>query len=339
MHQALQHPDPRQYISHLPIHQDGTCNGLQHYAALGGDAAGARSVNLLPSLRPQDVYSDVAALVQARIAHDAQLGVPMAQILNGRVDRKIIKQTVMTSVYGVTFIGARQQINNALKDRGIIPEEQMYEASIYIAKKTFDSIREMFTGAKSIMEWLAACASQIARKGRLVSWVTPLGLPVVQHYRQPTRTQIVQTALQQITLPHADSEDHFAPVNKRQQRSAFPPNFVHSLDSSHMLLTALMCEARGVAYASVHDSFWTHACTVDDMNSLLREAFVQLHRRPVLQQLRDDFIRQHPDVKFPPLPVDPLAASAVVASIDAAAATKSTRFEISQVRHSPYFFN
>lgn len=26
------------------------------------------------------------------------------------VDRKLVKQTVMTSVYGVTFIGAREQV-------------------------------------------------------------------------------------------------------------------------------------------------------------------------------------------------------------------------------------
>jgi hypothetical protein len=34
------------------------------------------------------------------------------------VDRKLVKQTVMTSVYGVTHIGARQQIENRLRERG-----------------------------------------------------------------------------------------------------------------------------------------------------------------------------------------------------------------------------
>ena len=43
--------------------QDGSCNGLQHYAALGRDKAGAQSVNLWPYDRPQDVYSDVCELV------------------------------------------------------------------------------------------------------------------------------------------------------------------------------------------------------------------------------------------------------------------------------------
>ena len=42
---AIQSGDPEGYKSALPVHQDGTCNGLQHYAALGGDMQGARQVN------------------------------------------------------------------------------------------------------------------------------------------------------------------------------------------------------------------------------------------------------------------------------------------------------
>lgn len=64
IHAALQHPaGPEVYVSHYPIHQDGSCNGLQHYAALGRDQAGAASVNLMPQHLPQDVYSCVAAIV------------------------------------------------------------------------------------------------------------------------------------------------------------------------------------------------------------------------------------------------------------------------------------
>jgi DNA-directed RNA polymerase, mitochondrial len=36
--------NPEEYMSSLPIHQDGSCNGLQHYAALGRDAAGGEQV-------------------------------------------------------------------------------------------------------------------------------------------------------------------------------------------------------------------------------------------------------------------------------------------------------
>jgi DNA-directed RNA polymerase len=41
---ALRSSRPAEYVSNLPIHQDGSCNGLQHYAALGGDILGAEKV-------------------------------------------------------------------------------------------------------------------------------------------------------------------------------------------------------------------------------------------------------------------------------------------------------
>lgn len=56
-----------EYMCGFPVHQDGSCNGLQHYAALGGDTAGAAAVNLAPLKRPQDVYSAVAAMVSTEV--------------------------------------------------------------------------------------------------------------------------------------------------------------------------------------------------------------------------------------------------------------------------------
>ena len=52
-------------ITNTTLHsfKDGSCNVLQHYAALGRDVAGAQSVNLEPCDRPKDVYSDVLELV------------------------------------------------------------------------------------------------------------------------------------------------------------------------------------------------------------------------------------------------------------------------------------
>ena len=52
----------------------------------------------------------VADLVRAQVTVDAEAGDPRATYILPHVDRKLVKQTVMTSVYGVTFIGARQQV-------------------------------------------------------------------------------------------------------------------------------------------------------------------------------------------------------------------------------------
>lgn len=51
------------------------------------------------------------------------------------MDRKLVKQTVMTSVYGVTYVGAREQIKRRLKERGVISDDtQLFGASCYAAK-------------------------------------------------------------------------------------------------------------------------------------------------------------------------------------------------------------
>ena len=35
----------------------------------------------------------------------------------------------------------------------------------------------------------------------------------------------------------------------------------------------------------VHDSYWTHACDVDEMNRILREKFVELYDAPILENV------------------------------------------------------
>lgn len=68
--------------------------------------------------RLQDVYSQVAELVRERVRVEAENGEEAAALLLDQIDRKLVKQTVMTSVYGITFIGARDQIKRRLRERG-----------------------------------------------------------------------------------------------------------------------------------------------------------------------------------------------------------------------------
>ena len=91
---ALTSPDPEAYESDLPVHQDGTCNGLQHYAALGGDVIGAKQVNLDIGDRPSDVYTFVANGIEKIIEKDCEKGVEIAKLLKGKISRKVVKQTV-----------------------------------------------------------------------------------------------------------------------------------------------------------------------------------------------------------------------------------------------------
>ena len=257
---AIDSGDPENYMYNLPVHMDGSCNGLQHYAALGRDKGGGKAVNLCIADKPQDVYIGVMHEVVKRVAADAAQMIPFdenkkdlttsekdllkkiksARLVNGLIDRGVVKRTVMTSVYGVTFIGAKNQIEEKieekLEEKGFDIHEKEPEINTacgYLASLTMEVMGEQFKGARQTMNWLTQCARLIAAQGQPVAFVSPIGVPVVQPYRQ-RRPFTVVTLLQQVTLTN-DSD--VLPLHKTRQVSAFPPNYVHSLDSSHMLLT------------------------------------------------------------------------------------------------------
>jgi DNA-directed RNA polymerase len=163
---ALRHPVPSEFESRIPIHQDGTCNGLQHYAALGGDKLGAAQVNLIPSEKPSDIYTAVAERVSKRIIADADKGCEISKLMKGKISRKLVKQTVMTNTYGVTFIGARKQVISRLKESpDVYPfsDDQLKSISYHITHLIFDGLAELFTGARSLQGWLNTTARMIAK--------------------------------------------------------------------------------------------------------------------------------------------------------------------------------
>ncbi|KAJ3095817.1 DNA-directed RNA polymerase [Phlyctochytrium planicorne] len=371
---AVRSPKPEEFLSRVPIHQDGTCNGLQHYAALGGDIAGALQVNLLPTEKPSDIYSAVADRVARRVDADAEKGCEISLKMKGRITRKLVKQTVMTNTYGVTFVGARKQVTSRMREQpDLYPfsDDEINKFSLHITKLIFDGLGELFQGARALQNWLNNTASLIAKsipmesiprqqledtkflqkigvlpkqanglaevddleespktssslldaamadestddvtvpepavvssgkakskpkdgkveKMASVIWTTPLGLPIVQPYRD---VKLKGTCLM------VDREKVY-PVNPRKQSSAFPPNFVHSLDATHMMLSAIGCQRAGIEFASVHDSYWTHASDVKSMSTILRDAFVQLHSQEIMKKLRDEFLERYKSHKF-----------------------------------------
>lgn len=322
---AIDSGNPATYICSLPVHMDGSCNGLQHYAAIGRDTVGGKAVNLLEGDGPEDVYVGVMHEVIKRVKQEAETEIifdtnednlnakqkkaiknnKAAKLINGLIDRGVVKRTVMTSVYGVTYIGARQQIQEKieekLKDKGFDIDEierEIFSAAGYAATVTMEVMGDLFQGAKSTKTWLADCARLISQQGHPVAWISPIGVPAIQPYRQ-RRPRTVVTVMQSVTV--VDENDDLQ-VHKSRQCTAFPPNYIHSLDSSHMLMTALEMDRRGLTFSAVHDSFWTHACDVDEMNEALRDCFIELYSQPLLQDLKESWELRYPDVQFPDIP-------------------------------------
>ncbi|KAK6198054.1 mitohcondrial RNA polymerase [Scheffersomyces amazonensis] len=336
------------YKTRISVHQDGSCNGLQHYAALGADKEAALAVNILPQPNLEDrgdIYTTMLDKVKEQITFEIEkekekekeneneskptvnndIKTTALQILN----RKVIKQTVMTSVYGVTFVGASRQISQRIKEILELHELRMKEVSLtnetinilekqstsvanYIANQILKSLTSLFSGAEAIQDWLTMNTIRIlnsidletidyALKNNLATlsdifslkstfkpmmWTTLSGFPVVQLYKNTKLTRI-STSLQRLTIKKRDS---IASIDRIKQIRGVAPNFIHSLDSIHMLMTCLAANINHIPFVAVHDSFWTYPSRATELASILREEFIRLHSSNIIEHLREDMI-------------------------------------------------
>lgn len=130
-----------------------------------------------------------------------------------------------------------------------------------------------------------------------------------------------------------------------------------------MLMTALACTnevSPSLTFASVHDSYWTHAATVDPMNRIIREQFVALHTQPIMENLRNEFIERYqehvvfektledeelaeiPGVQSPPTEgrqAVRFSATAGWRKVKIAPIPKRGEFDVNEVKYSDYFFD
>lgn len=295
--------NPEDYVSHLPIQMDGTCNGLQHLSAMGRDRIGAEATNVAANTARQDIYLRVAKLVQAKVSHDAIHGDEetraLAQQWIGKVGRKTVKRAVMTTPYGVTERGISDQIR---KDGHVKAMDDKSGAAAYMRDRIVEALEQTVVSAKQIMAWLQTVAITLSRNGIPFRFTTPCGSTVQQSYFQLKQHRI-NTLVGKLVVWH---EDKIGGLNDRKQFLASAPNVIHSFDASHMVKTILRMEREGEAtgeefsWSVIHDSYGVHACDVDLMHRCIREEFVAIYSDNWLQRIEDEVRSYAPDANIPP---------------------------------------
>ena len=321
------------HVSHLPVHVDGSCNGLQHLSALGRDERGGAAVNLVPAERPRDIYSEVAdELVASLLSGHAQRADSLKAVRwRPIIDRKVCKRPTMTYPYGCVAYGVRAMILEdtlrPLRDLGqspFAPEDEL-PAAIFLADHMLTAIRMVVTSAAEVMEWLQGVAGKLAAEELPVIWTTPDGFPVLQDYRKMKSRRVDTTLMGSLVRFRLANEDDA--LNVSRMRAGIAPNITHSLDACHMravinAVGALTDDGSLPYLGLVHDSFGTLACDVPVLGTLLREAFVRMYTPDVLEELADELKARLPaDVreKIPPTP-------------------ERGSLDLEQVRESPFFF-
>jgi DNA-directed RNA polymerase len=319
------------FVSKLPVAMDGSCSGIQHFSAMLRDEVGGSAVNLVPKELPADVYQLVANKVLEQVNHDLVHGTDdelkhteegVAYVKHGTkalaqqwldfgITRKVTKRSVMTLAYGSKEYGFKEQLMEDI----IRPAKQSgkpfpfqgdgYQGAQYMAKAIWTSVNKVLVKAGEAMRWLQGAASLAASEELPVRWTTPVGFPVMQAYADMEKRK-VKTAIngKLVYLTMYQEKDN---LDRRKQSSGIAPNFVHSCDAAHMMLTVVRAKQAGIDnFAMIHDSFGTTAGDVEQLYHTVREGFTEMYGEvEVIESFRDEIIEQLSEKnreKLQPLP-------------------------------------
>jgi DNA-directed RNA polymerase len=297
------------FVTHLPISVDGSCNGLQHYSAMLRDPVGGEATNLVPMDTPQDIYGRVANVTVAK-----------DPTLKGIVTRSVAKRPVMVLPYGGTFASCKDYVRAALREGGHTFDKEREDQ---IAMLVWNSIGDVVVAAKEGMAYLRKLASVMSKKKEHVSWVTPSGWPVLQQYfdLKKGRTDVLVMGKR---VHYASYEPKLDTVDGRRSSQGLPPNFVHSLDAAALVGMVNLALDQGItSFSVVHDSFGTLACDMDMLGACIRTSFVHMYTdHDVLEELRErvtDVVGPRMAKNLPPVP-------------------DKGKLDINGVLESPFFF-
>ena len=334
--------NPEEYRCGLAIAFDGSCSGIQHFSAMLRDEVGGAAVNLTPGARPSDIYRIVADKVQAQVNYDLIHGTDNVQttetcdetgeILDRTqygskavahwwntygITRKVTKRSVMTLPYGSKEYGFADQIlediiRPAVEKQGDHVFPAPGAASRYMAALIWDALETTVVAAVGAMNWLQKAAGALASQDMPAHWVTPVGFPVWQEYRNKESKRVDTMICGSIRLTmtvqlHESEKNDTNPLNRHKQVNAISPNFVHSMDASHLMLTALAAAAQGVQhFAMIHDSFGTCPGNAGVMFRVVREVMVKTYmENDVIRGFYEGFVSdltEEAHDKIPDLP-------------------------------------
>lgn len=115
----------------------------------------------------------------------------------------------------------------------------------------------------------------------IVNWDTPTGFPACSDYKIQRSVKILSSipgfiggaAAQPGRVRHVLVEDTIYP-DRNKYVASISPNFIHSLDSSHLLSVV---HAWNDSFGAVHDSFSVHPNDIDELLEITKDTFIKLY--------------------------------------------------------------
>lgn len=287
LREAYRSGNPEKYETGCVVHMDATCSGLAHYSALLLDPVGGQYTNLIDmgTDSKQDIYAKVASVAiqlveQDLLSDDPEIKEMAEWVIKTGIPRAVAKRPVMVKVYSATLHSASNYVWDAYEN-DVFPATggewpihlHVPKLTFYIAEKLFLGIKGAVPAAHYAMEWLSE--RMIENRSGRARWTSPSGFIVHHDYRLYNQKRVKLNAAGVTAVIFREDTDE---QNKRSMASSIAPNFIHSMDASHLVMTANQMEREKLPMVGIHDSFGTHPSCVDSMHRIIRDEFIKIYK-------------------------------------------------------------
>jgi len=279
------------YMSKIPIAIDGASNGTQHLAAISKDETAGRMVGLTSQDKPIDFYIVVAKGILNRNI-DNDLGIILAKIPMKLIRKGISKRGTMTKAYDAGVKCIANIIYTDCYDAGMTTKYGITKAiSKRLSKDLVDTYNTICSGPVAVKDYLQSLVKHrlLEMKMRDVQWETPSGFPVLSCKWVTDKKQIrVKVLNDTIGLIYREVTERPA---IHEIISGISPNYVHSMDASHMSLVINKLHDENIAsFGAIHDSYSVHADDVDRLLEVTKEVFVEMYDNDIFSDMKRQFI-------------------------------------------------
>lgn len=275
MQEALAMDNPEDYECSVPVALDATCSGLQHYSAMFRDDVGGYYTNLIDdgSDEKHDIYKKVAEKAMELLPNFCDDPYLLKWWQEHGIPRAMAKRPVMTYVYGATLRSCIDYVYDAIIEEGIaIPDGYSgIKFCISVGKALREAVEQTVPKAKEGMQFLRKLVSSQPKEP--LRWITPVGVPVINWTQSSC---VKKLAIHSMGIDSIKVADTTGKYNVTKALNGISPNFIHSMDSSH--LVKVINEFNG-QILPIHDSFGTHACDVANLRHVLLNLLADMYEQ------------------------------------------------------------
>ena len=279
------HRNPRQLI-HALIPIDGRCSGLQHYSLLTREPGIADRLGLVPDEADLDIYEYVAERASATYEGEAK----------GLFVRKSCKRPVMTYPYNAVENTVKNQLKEYVKPKTLDEWKEVMDAG----KHLYETIQGLMGHIAVARDWINECGKIIADTGTdTILWVTPDGFTAGMGLTKPRTREIRANWPGVKSRLKIDAIDIVA--DKGRAGRALAPNYIHSMDATHLRMVQREAKSRGMVMSYIFDSFATTPDRMDELREITKETMIKLYSTNRMEELREQWqVRYGVELPDPP---------------------------------------